>query len=172
MQFGDQLGLAGLIVGLLGIGVTILWPSQRWIGYICLVLALFLACAWGILEIRYRFDNRSSPSPTVQQTEFIVSDPRSIINMKRDFFASLPFWVRYLSGYGDTISPVAVMLYVDITSGVPTPEKVKDYSVAINTSACGWVYLSPIRLRTVTVVFIPPGGILYCSPLKLDTSVR
>jgi hypothetical protein len=101
---------------------------------------------------------------------FVVSEPRSFINMKRDFYASAPLWVRYLSGYGDTISPVAVALWIDITNNLDESETVKEYSVAINTQQCGWVYLVPIRMRDVSVFFIKPGGIHEAMLLDFGTN--
>jgi len=80
--------------------------------------------------------------------DFTITEPRALINMNREFNASLPIWVRYMSGHGDTISPVAVALYLDITSHLPRPDKIEDYSVAVQTPQCGWTYLSPIRMKS------------------------
>jgi hypothetical protein len=59
MEFGDRLGLAGLIMALIGTAVTILWPTKRWIGWTCLLIALGLVGTWGWLEI-------VSPRPKVE----------------------------------------------------------------------------------------------------------
>ena len=47
MQLGDHLGFAGVFLAVAGLGITILWPSKRWIGVICLVLAVVLGSCWG-----------------------------------------------------------------------------------------------------------------------------
>ncbi|MGA7895768.1 MAG: hypothetical protein WCA49_21315 [Candidatus Sulfotelmatobacter sp.] len=80
--------------------------------------------------------------------DFTITEPRALINMNREFNASLPIWVRYASGHGDSISPVAVALYLDITSHLPRQDKIQDYSAAVQTRQCGWTYLSPIRMRS------------------------
>jgi hypothetical protein len=101
---------------------------------------------------------------------FVISEPRFIINMKRKFEASLPFWVQYTSAYGQTISPVAVALFIDITSQIPHSEKIKGYSVAIKTVQCGWTYLVPIRMRSVRVFWVPEGGIQHAMPLDFSSN--
>jgi hypothetical protein len=104
-----------------------------------------------------------------KKTDFSISDPRSIINMKRNFQDTSPLWARYASGYGDTISPVAVAAWIDITNNLDVLETVKDYSVAINTQQCGWVYLTPIRMRSTSFFFIGTGQIQRALPLDFTT---
>jgi hypothetical protein len=50
MSLGDRLGIAGLISACIGIGVAILWPTVRWIGWTALISALVLVICWTILE--------------------------------------------------------------------------------------------------------------------------
>jgi hypothetical protein len=52
MSTGDRLGWVGLIVALLGIAVAVLWPSQRWIGWVCLAAAGLLGVGWVWHELR------------------------------------------------------------------------------------------------------------------------
>lgn len=52
MSIGDHLGWWGLIVGVIGIGTTILWPTQKWIGWLCIGVAALLIISWGALAIR------------------------------------------------------------------------------------------------------------------------
>jgi hypothetical protein len=109
------------------------------------------------------------PPGASKKTDFSISDPRSIINMKRNFQDTSPLWARYVSGYGDTISPVAVAAWIDITNNLDVLETVKDYSVAINTQQCGWVYLVPIRMRSTSFFFIGAGQIQRALPLDFTT---
>jgi hypothetical protein len=102
--------------------------------------------------------------------EFSISEPRSMVNMKRNLRATLPIWVRYGSGYGDTISPVAVALLLDITSNSPRPERIKSYSVAIKTMQCGWMYLSPIRMNSVRAYYVFPQGINHAALLDFSSN--
>ena len=50
MEFADRLGVLALIMTFVGLGITILWPTKRWIGWISLGIALFLGGWWGWLE--------------------------------------------------------------------------------------------------------------------------
>lgn len=47
VQLGDHLGFAGILVGLVGIALTILWPTKRWVGFLCLLAAVVLGILWG-----------------------------------------------------------------------------------------------------------------------------
>lgn len=71
MQLGDHLGFAGIVMGLIGIGITILWPTARWIGYACLVAALVLGGFW------YSLAHRGSLETTATASKPTVADPRS-----------------------------------------------------------------------------------------------
>jgi hypothetical protein len=52
MPLGDRLGIAGLISAFIGIGITILWPTVRWIGWIAIVVAIGLVICWSVLELK------------------------------------------------------------------------------------------------------------------------
>jgi hypothetical protein len=42
LDFGGRLGLWGLIVAFFAIAAFYIWPDRRWIGWMCLVVALSL----------------------------------------------------------------------------------------------------------------------------------
>ncbi|MGA8775870.1 MAG: hypothetical protein WB536_15865, partial [Terriglobales bacterium] len=52
MALGDRLGLVGVILALLGIAFTYLWPDKKWIGWISLSMAVLLVGTWGWLEFK------------------------------------------------------------------------------------------------------------------------
>jgi len=52
MQLGDHLGFAGIVTGLVGVGLALRYPQKRWIGTVFLVLALLLGSGWGVLAYR------------------------------------------------------------------------------------------------------------------------
>jgi hypothetical protein len=60
MVFADRLGLAALIVALIGIATIYLWPTKKWIGYAALVLAVVLGFVWGGLEIKEHWHEAKS----------------------------------------------------------------------------------------------------------------
>jgi hypothetical protein len=50
MSLGDRLGVAGLIVALIAVATTYLWPDKKWIGWLSLAVAGILVIAWGVFE--------------------------------------------------------------------------------------------------------------------------
>lgn len=84
MSRGDRLGIAGLILACIGIGITILWPTARWIGWVAIAVAVGLIVAWGILEIRRP---RQLPSFV-----FVFGVPLGDNNS--------PVWIMMLKHYG------------------------------------------------------------------------
>jgi hypothetical protein len=68
VQLGDHLGFAGLVLGVLGAAVTILWSSKRWIGWTCLVIAVVLISAWAWLALRYKPNDQKIEKPHVQES--------------------------------------------------------------------------------------------------------
>lgn len=54
-SWDTRIAIAGLIMAFAGVGITILWPSKRWLGWLCLFLATVLGIYWGCLEFLGRF---------------------------------------------------------------------------------------------------------------------
>jgi hypothetical protein len=50
MSFDPRIGVAGLIVGVVGVGITILWP-RKWVGWTSIGLALLLGLGWTYREV-------------------------------------------------------------------------------------------------------------------------
>ena len=51
MLLGERLGVASLIVGLLGIAFIYLWPTKKYIGWLCLIAAIFSGLGWWWYEL-------------------------------------------------------------------------------------------------------------------------
>jgi hypothetical protein len=64
MSLGDRLGVWGLIVALLGIAASILWPDKKWIGWLCLTAAVSLLAMWLWFEFRLQIPNFYQKYPT------------------------------------------------------------------------------------------------------------
>lgn len=64
MELGDRLGIVGLILALVGLAVTILWPTKRWIGYVSLTGAGILLLWWVGIELHEHFRKVQSASNT------------------------------------------------------------------------------------------------------------
>ena len=64
LSFGDRVGIAGLIMALFGIGITILWPTKRWLGWVFLAAGISGCLAWAWLEFR----PPASPKPNDSAT--------------------------------------------------------------------------------------------------------
>ena len=61
MSFDSRIGLAGLLMALIGVAVAYLWPDKKWIGWACFCMAGILVIGWLTLEMRYYLrDSRSS----------------------------------------------------------------------------------------------------------------
>lgn len=98
-----------------------------------------------------------------------INYQQSFVNMNRDFFHSLYYWVSYPTLQGRVISPVAVMTYLDITNMSPHPETIRTYSLSIHTRHCDWISLIPIDFRNVSVFFIY-NDITKAMPLDFRTN--
>jgi hypothetical protein len=157
------------------IGGIAMWGTKTDLPLWAKILIVFVSAGvvgvLTMLSLKYvdhkEADKREKELPkSVEQrsAEFSISEPRMMINMKRDIFASLPIWVRYPTSLGDTISPVAIAMFIDITSHVPQSERISRYSVAVHTDACGWWYLSPIRMNGVKAYWVY-NGIKKSAPL-------
>jgi hypothetical protein len=92
------------------------------------------------------------PQSVEEKQGFNVIFKTQLMDMTRSIDKS-PFWVLYKSGYGDTISPVALLDFIEITSLYSYPVSISSYAVAVNTDTCGWVYLNPIDARSHTLLF-------------------
>jgi hypothetical protein len=73
MSLGDNLGAWGLIVCLIGIGITILWPTQKWLGWLCIGVAALLIIGWAALAIK---GHRTTP---VESTSSLGSQAQPAI---------------------------------------------------------------------------------------------
>jgi hypothetical protein len=118
MQFGDHLGIAGLIVGLTGTGITILWPAKRWIGIVFLVVAFCLVLCWGYLAYSDRHPRGSSAKDEPQPSQ----TPASIISdVKPHLSAELVI---------DSDTPDTTRLHLNITNGPVAIASVRRASIA------------------------------------------
>ena len=61
MTLGDRMGMLGVILALVALAVTVLWPDKKWIGWLSLAATVILLIVWGLLEI-----GRDLPSLRVQ----------------------------------------------------------------------------------------------------------
>lgn len=78
----------------------------------------------------------------------IVSFRTEYIDMSRSIDHSA-FWILYKSAFGDAISPVALVAFMDVTNPTRRSITVSTYTMAIKTESCGWTYLTPIDTRAV-----------------------
>lgn len=70
---GDHLGFASLVVGVVGVAITILWPTKRRVGYVCLAGAFLVCVCWGWSASRSKPDEghiqRVPTSPVITQRD-------------------------------------------------------------------------------------------------------
>ena len=53
LGFDSRIGLAGLVVGVIGIAIAILWPDKKWIGWLFLIVGAGILLYWGVIELRH-----------------------------------------------------------------------------------------------------------------------
>jgi hypothetical protein len=81
-----------------------------------------------------------------EEQGFNVSFKTELIDTTRNLDNAW-LWLLYESGYGQTISPVSLVAFIEITNRHPYPVSISSYSMSINSDPCGWLYLSPIDMR-------------------------
>jgi hypothetical protein len=176
-----------LVLGVLFFLAGIKWGTRT--GFVIVALLAATVVVYGVYQYRTRrppppAPTATAPEPTTPpkidqpktsessqplRKSFSIVDPRSMVNMKRKLTASSPVWVRYSSQWGMAISPIPVLMFIDITSLVPTPETIEDYSVSAQTDSCaGWTELTPIRLFTGDFLWLENGGIKTAIPLDFS----
>jgi hypothetical protein len=64
MSFGDRVGLAGIVLALIALAASYLWPDKKWIGWISLFSAVALLIVWGWLEIGAKLPRLRTQYPT------------------------------------------------------------------------------------------------------------
>jgi len=72
MAFADRLGVGALIMSLIGIAITILWPTQRWIGWTALGFSACLGVWWLWLEFapKSKADTKSKEAQQITSGEW------------------------------------------------------------------------------------------------------
>ena len=103
-----------ILVGVIGAGVAVFY----W---------------WGV--------QKAYSALTTEERGFHVVFKTQLLDMSKSLDWS-PFWVLYRSGYGDTVSPVALLTYLEITSLNSRPTMITSYSLALN-SASGVTQIRP-----------------------------
>ena len=81
MELADRLGWIALIMAFLGLGITILWPTRRPIGWISLAIGAILGCVWAWLE--YHPPHKNEPELAVVKKEPETKPEPSVQPMKR-----------------------------------------------------------------------------------------
>jgi hypothetical protein len=89
MEFADRLGLIALIMAFLGLGITILWPTKRWIGWISLTIAAVLGLVWCGFEL-----SRGEAKPQLVVTGY------EVVLFKPDYPPFANVYLENLGGKG------------------------------------------------------------------------
>jgi hypothetical protein len=84
--------------------------------------------------------------PPVGTPPFAITITTTFVNLAPALDQSA-FWVVYRSGYGDTISPVPIALFMTIANRQDVGSTIQNYSVKARTRNCDWIDLIPIPTR-------------------------
>lgn len=87
---------------------------------------------------------------------FHVVFATEFLNMQRSL-ASSDLWVLYKTEYGETISPLELLAYVEITSLYSHPINISSYSAAIKAESCGWLKLTSVDARGISLLWAHDG---------------
>jgi hypothetical protein len=132
-----------------------LHKRQRMISYIIVGMIGFGVAVGYWIGIKKVFELRAKAGASPEEG-FRVSFKTQFVDMRHNLDGSA-LWVLYKSGFGDTISPVALLEFLEITNLYAHPISISSYSLSIKTAACGWVYLTPIRPRGVNLLWGASG---------------
>jgi hypothetical protein len=62
-------------------------------------------------------------------------------------------WVLYPSGYGDTVSPVSLYMFFNVTNRTSDAVSINSYSVMMTSNKCEWFHLIPIDSRVIQLLW-------------------
>lgn len=103
------------------------------------------------------------------QEGFNVTYRTELLDMDRGLDDAY-LWVLYRSGYGDTISPVALTMFVEVTNLYSYPVSISSYSLEIKTESCGWMNMPPIDARGVELLWSSSPDLRAGSSIDLTRS--
>lgn len=129
---------------LLGLGEKQQWAKKtRLVGVVGLVAALLLFGFW-LTDAKQALHGESTKG-------FHVEFKTELVDLTRNKDDAM-FWIAYPSN-GETISPISVMAFLEITNLASDPASISHYSFAIKTEDAGWIYLSPIPSNNQMLLF-------------------
>lgn len=103
------------------------------------------------------------------QEGFNVTYKTELLDMDRGLDDAC-LWVLYRSGYADTISPVALTMFIEVTNLYSYPVSISSYSLQMKTESCGWMYMPPIDARGVELLWSSSPDLKAASVIDLSSS--
>jgi hypothetical protein len=117
MGLGDRLGFVGILLALIGIAITLLWPTKRWIGWVCLVLAGILGLSWAGLEFRDRRLKKLNANTDNTLPDFTFTASSSPFYdfkiSKQALMASIKVDTKYALVYKNNLNFIIILRAVD-----------------------------------------------------------
>ncbi|HEY1902690.1 MAG TPA: hypothetical protein VGG56_09685 [Terracidiphilus sp.] len=93
MELGNSLGIAGLVLALISLGITILWPTKRWIGCACFIVAAVLVAWWAFAEYEHHpSQDQHEAGPlysVVDTTSLFYSSPNNPLGLPNPVLSSI-----------------------------------------------------------------------------------
>jgi hypothetical protein len=108
MSFSDNLAVFGVFLAFGGIAVTILWPTQRWIGWLCLAAAFVVLAIWG-----WRVRHYEPPQQSRLEISNIVGVPAQNKDTQRKGFFLNMFYANKGTTSAKNMAHRSIVLYSD-----------------------------------------------------------
>jgi hypothetical protein len=161
MQLGDHLGFAGIILGLVGLGLTFLWPTKRWIGYVAIGLAVICGLKWGMLTCNEAHEN--------------VSEAPFSVDIEGTFMKAVPGgpgpFARGILNPPQRLVSIDYMPGIRITNRQSIEATIKSYSLELRDKEGRWQRLIkvPVSPTAPDLFFLSPD--LYLTTMTPESSL-
>jgi len=90
----------------------------------------------------------------ISEPNIVVAKKVLFVSTTGDIRSSGPFWIRYRSPLGDTLSPLPVSMYIAIHNGQSVPLKIERLWVSMQAKGHDWLQLTHVNAEAGQVFWI------------------
>jgi hypothetical protein len=152
-------------VGIVGGGAVWYFLSQKmfhvalWVGFAGFVVFGLVVALFVRNEI---IKNETAPASQIRppggeaRPPFFVEIEKAFLEPQKKFEGTR-FWLAYKSGYGDTVSPISLTMFLRIVNLQKVPSEIERYVVEMKIGDTAWVKLARMDVREGEVFFAVDG---------------